>query len=163
MQKYTSKQLAEILAQHKLWRDNSETGSPADLSRADLRDADLSGANLRDADLRDADLRDADLSGADLRGADLRDAKLSYARLRDADLNGAKLRYANNIFLFNKPSGRICYAVVHGTALMIKAGCFWDTIDEFEKAAKKRYKDNTEQNYSAQITYLRALELELKP
>ena len=58
--------LNEILKKHKMWLDNENGGT-----RADLRGADLWEADLWEADLRGADLREADLRGADLREADL--------------------------------------------------------------------------------------------
>ena len=48
--------LNEILKKHKMWLDNENGGT-----RADLRGADLWRADLREADLRGADLRRADL------------------------------------------------------------------------------------------------------
>lgn len=50
----TKEKLAEILAKHKLWLENSPEGEKADLS----------GANLCKANLCEADLCGADLSGA---------------------------------------------------------------------------------------------------
>ena len=102
-------------------------------------------------DLRGANLRRADLCGADLCGADLRGADLNGANLRGADLNGAK-----NIYFFNKKDGRACYAIANGDLLMIQAGCFWGTLDEFERAALDRYWDD-ENNYKVQIKYLRTI------
>ena len=82
-----------------------------------------SGAYLRGADLSSADLSSADLSGADLSSADLRSAYLS----------GAK-----GIYQFGPmpTSGRICVAVWHTDHWMIKAGCFWATLDELEEKVK---------------------------
>jgi hypothetical protein len=99
-----------------------------------------------------ADLSEADLSGADLSGADLSGAYLSEANLCRADLSGAK-----NIFTFNKLNGRICYAVVFGADLYIKAGCFWGKLDEFILAVKRKYSTDNTENYSAQIKYLIAI------
>jgi hypothetical protein len=62
----TTKQLKDILHQHKLWLLDRSTGKGADLEGANLKGADLRGANLRSANLRSADLRSADLEGADL-------------------------------------------------------------------------------------------------
>jgi hypothetical protein len=92
------------------------------------------------------------LRGANLRGADLYGADLYGANLRGADLYGAK-----NIFTFNKENGRTCYAVRHDNGFMIKAGCFWGTLEEFEAACKETYRDNEKENYSAQIKYLKSL------
>jgi hypothetical protein len=127
----------------------------ANLSGANLFGADLSGADLSGADLLNAYLFGADLSGADLSGANLSNAYLSGANLFGADLSGANLFGANlskaeNIFLFNKRDGRTCYAIIHKTSLMIKAGCFWGTLYEFEQADK-------EKTYTKQIAYLKSL------
>nr|DAP22372.1 MAG TPA: pentapeptide repeat protein [Bacteriophage sp.] len=56
----TKERLADILAKHKLWLEDSPKGEKADLSGANLRGADLIGANLRGADLIGADLSGAD-------------------------------------------------------------------------------------------------------
>jgi hypothetical protein len=124
-------------------------------NKANLSGADLSGANLSNADLSGAYLFGADLSGADLSGANLSNADLSGANLFGADLSGANLfgadlSWAENIFLFNKRDGRTCYAIIHKTSLMIKAGCFWGTLYEFEQADK-------EKTYTKQIAYLKSL------
>ena len=107
--------------------------------------ADLSRANLFGADLSGADLSGANLSNAYLSGANLFGADLSWANLFGADLS-----WAENIFLFNKRDGRTCYAIIHKTSLMIKAGCFWGTLYEFEQADK-------EKTYTKQIAYLKSL------
>lgn len=82
-----------------------------------------------------------DLSGADLRGADLRGAK--------------------GMYLFNKLSGRICYAVVHDKKLMIQAGCFWGTLAEFDAACEEVYGNDEAKNYYAQRQYLLSTERSL--
>ncbi len=87
--------IERILADHKAWLDDNNTGKRANLRGADLRGADLSGANLRGANLRGANLRGADLSGANLRGANLRGANLRGANLRGANLRGANFSGAN--------------------------------------------------------------------
>jgi hypothetical protein len=122
----------------------------ADLSRANLFGADLSGADLSNAYLFGADLSWADLSGANLSNAYLSGANLFGADLSWANLFGADLSWAENIFLFNKRDGRTCYAIIHKTSLMIKAGCFWGTLYEFEQADK-------EKTYTKQIAYLKSL------
>ena len=83
------KELNNILAKHKKWLYDEESGE-----RANLRGANLRRADLQDADLRDADLRGADLRGADLRRANLQDADLRRANLQDADLQDADLQDA---------------------------------------------------------------------
>ena len=103
-------------------------------------------------DFTNKDLCGANLRGADLNGANLCKADLSGANLCKADLNGAK-----NIYLFNKKDGRACYAIANGDLLMIQAGCFWGTLDEFERAALDKYGDDENKNYKAQIKYLRTI------
>jgi hypothetical protein len=122
----------------------------ANLSGANLSNANLSGADLSNAYLFGADLSGADLSGANLSNADLSGANLFGADLSWANLFGADLSWAENIFLFNKRDGRTCYAIIHKTSLMIKAGCFWGTLYEFEQADK-------EKTYTKQIAYLKSL------
>ena len=95
MKRYTHSQLQEILEQHKLWLNDSSTGSRADLYYADLRDTNLSNANLFKAILSNANLRDADLSGANLSNASLFYADLKRANLKEADLSNADLDGAN--------------------------------------------------------------------
>ena len=90
MKTYTAKELAEILAKHKAWRENEANGTRAYLSEANLIGANLRGAYLSEANLREANLREADLSGANLSGANLSEAYLSGANLSGANLRGAK-------------------------------------------------------------------------
>ena len=101
-----------------------------------------------------------DLSGANLRWANLSGANLRWANLSGANLSGADLRWANSIYTFNKEGGRVCYAVVHPKGLMIQAGCFWGTLDEFEAKANQTHTDPI-QAYAPQIAYLRAIEATL--
>jgi hypothetical protein len=129
---------------------NKANLSGAYLSNANLSGADLSNANLSGANLFGADLSGANLSGAYLLNANLCRADLSNANLSGANLFGADLSGAENIFLFNKRDGRTCYAIIHKTSLMIKAGCFWGTLYEFEQADK-------EKTYTKQIAYLKSL------
>lgn len=117
----TTEKLKQILALHELWIYNDNQGI-----RADFTGADLEEANLRGADLRGADLEEADLTGANLRGAGLRGAYLEWAR-------GIKL------FKSMPTSGRTVYAVA-GDSWMIKAGCFWGTLDELENRVLSSHK-----------------------
>jgi len=97
MRKLSKEELKEILAKHKMWLEDNEKGTKADLRRAnliganlryaDLSDTDLSGANLRYANLIGANLRFADLSDTDLSGADLRNVNLSCAELSGVNLS----------------------------------------------------------------------------
>ena len=113
-------ELKEVLNLHEEWFKCNEIGE-----RANLREANLRGANLRGADLRGANLREANLRRADLREADLR-----RANLREADLEGALNYYS---FFAYDTSKRIVHCVKHDDTWMIKAGCFWGTLEELEK------------------------------
>ena len=111
--------------------------------------ANLSGAYLRGADLSGAYLRGADLSGADLRGAYLRGADFIDANLRDADFIGAdlpgeKLIGDRPIFQVG-PIGsesRCFFAFLTDAGLMLHAGCFFGTRDEFLAKLEARHGDN---------------------
>jgi hypothetical protein len=126
--------------------------SHADLSNAKLWNANLVGANLVGAKLSHAEPWGANLSNANLEDADLSHVDISHADLSDANLVGAK-----GIYLFNKPMGRTCYAVAHEKCFMIKAGCFWGTLDRFEAKCKIQYPDNSVEAYASQIEYLKKL------
>jgi uncharacterized protein YjbI with pentapeptide repeats len=85
--------LEEILNKHKQWLLESErqSGSQADLRRAELEGADLSSVNLSCANLSGAHLNNADLSSAKLANANLNEANLTKANLTRADLTKAIL------------------------------------------------------------------------
>ncbi len=146
----------------------------ANLCGANLRGADLYGANLRNADLRNADLRVADLCGADLRGADLYGANLRNADLcgadlyganlrnadlRDADLYGADLCGAKNILAVGPIGSRldITYAVKHRDRIMIKCGCFWGDLEQWQAQCRVTHGDNSHAAaYAAAADFIRA-------
>jgi len=77
----------------------------------------------------------------DLRYTDLRDANLSGANLWSADLLGADLRDAKGIISISPIGSRgdILIGVKHEASIMIKTGCFWGTIEEFETAVKENH------------------------
>ena len=128
----TRDELNEILARHRKWIYDEEGGSRAD---------------LRGADLRGADLRGADLSGADLRGADLRGAYL-----HDKKLIGKRP------FITIGPIGsRSDYmqAWITDGGVMIRAGCFFDTRDQFELALDAKHGDKEHgQEYRAALVLI---------
>ena len=131
----------------------------ANLRGADLRGADLCGANLYGADLRVADLRGADLRNADLRGADLRNADLRVANLRNADLYGADLCGAKNILAVGPIGSRldITYAVKHRDRIMIKCGCFWGDLEQWQAQCRVTHGDNSHAAaYAAAADFIRA-------
>ena len=142
------------------------TAAKSNLYGADLRGANLRGANLGGADLGGADLRGANLGGADLRGANLRGANLGGADLGGANLRGAFLGGADlggkklvgdRPFLQIGPIGsRSDYlqAFITDTGVMIRAGCFFDTRDQFELAIAETHGMN---NHGTE--YLAALAL----
>ncbi len=117
---------------------------------------------LEDADLEGANLIGANLSGADLEGANLRGANLRGANLRGAYLSGADLRFSKSLISFQKPEGRLCYAVQYKDKYMIKAGCFWGDLSEFEVTCKQTYPNNPIKAYAPQIAMLKILESEIK-
>ena len=138
----------------------------ANLRSANLRGANLGGANLRGANLRGANLGGAYLCGADLYGADLYGAYLYGAYLCGANLCGAYLRGAylggkklvgDRPFLAIGPIGsRSDYlqAFITDAGVMIRAGCFFDTRDQFELAIAETHGMN---NHGTE--YLAALAL----
>jgi hypothetical protein len=158
------------------------TASKANLRGADLRGANLYGANLRGANLRGAnlyganlggaDLYGADLYGANLRGANLRGANLRGANLYGADLYGADLRgadlYGANLggkklagarpFIQIGPIGsRSDYllAFITDKGVMIRAGCFFNTRDQFELQLTETHGDNQyAQEYRAALVLI---------
>jgi len=154
----TQEEVNKVIQLHDLWLEKREGGKRADFRGVKLWGVDLGGAYLEEACLVGANLWAAKLQGArlgktDLRGANLVDTDLRGVSLEKANLGGAYLRGAKNIFRFNKQEGRECFAIVHDSCLMIHAGCFWGSLDEFEAKATK---ENA--GYEAQIAYLRALE-----
>jgi hypothetical protein len=84
--------LEEILGKHNQWVLKQQSGTQADLSRAELEDAHLSGVNLALANLTGTNLSGADLTGAILLGATMTNAYLANATLTDAFLFSADLR-----------------------------------------------------------------------
>ncbi len=114
------------------------------LGGAELGGADLGGADLRGAYLGGADLGGADLGGAYLGGADLRGAYLRGAYLGGADLGGAKL-IGDRPFLQIGPIGSrsdFLLSFVTDKGVMVKAGCFNGTLDEFSAAVDKTHGDS---------------------
>ena len=140
----TSHDLPAILAAHKKWLDDPDTGKRADLSRANLSWSNLTGANLTGAilagaylyradltraDLTRADLTRADLTGADLAGVDLSWSNLTGAKLTGAKLTGAILAGADLIVGGNRSDGYAFFAIREPDGLvMIRAGCRYLTI-----------------------------------
>ena len=112
--------------------------SYADLSSAYLYGADLSGANLYCADLSSANLRSANLRSANLSGADLSSANLSSANLRSANLSGAD----KCSFQSFGSSNRTTTAYKDGEQINVICGCFFGTLEEFEKQVESTHGNN---------------------
>ena len=117
----TKEEIKMILDEHGKWVADSDTGTRANLYRANL-----SGANLYRANLSGADLSGANLSRADLSGA---------------NLSGANLSGANGVYIFGPmpTSKRICIAVWTEDKWIVQAGCFWGDLDQLEAAVKEKH------------------------
>ena len=129
----------------------------ADLRGADLGGADLGGANLRGANLRGANLRGANLRGANLYGADLYGADLRGADLYGANLGGKKLAGARPFIQIGPIGSRSDYllAFITDKGVMIRAGCFFNTRDQFELQLTETHGDNQyAQEYRAALVLI---------
>ena len=128
----------QILQRHAKWLADEEG------ERANLCNANLCGANL---------------CGANLCGANLCDANLRGANLRDADLRGANLRDAKNILAVGPIGSRldITYAVKHRDRIMIKCGCFWGDLEQWQAQCRVTHGDNSHAAaYAAAADFIRA-------
>lgn len=153
--------------------------SKACLERADLRGAKLYKANLADvwahrtdltnaylaeaclvrARMTDTELKGANLAGAILSHADLEDANLYAVDLRDANLYRANWEYAKNGLTFGPIGSRLglTYAVRHPKAVMIKCGCFWGTLEEWEAQCRRVHRGTVHaEAYAAAAAFIRA-------
>lgn len=132
-----SKELHEILEQHKLWLDSGDKEG----RQADFSGATLYCSNFRNSVLRRANLSGSDLEGSDLEYADLKGANLSGVNLSRTYLQGANFEGAEGILQWQSPLGqkRICYSVKHDRCIMHKLGCFWGTTEEAAEAIQKKY------------------------
>lgn len=104
-----------ILQRHAAWLADEAGGK-----KADLRDANLRGANLYDANLRDANLRGANLSGTNLCNT-------------------------KNILAVGPIGSRldITYAVKYRDRIMIKCGCFWGDLEQWQAQCRATHGDNS--------------------
>ena len=112
------------------------------LEKATFAKADLYGADLRGADLYDADLYDADLRGANLGGA---------------NLGGKKLAGARPFIQIGPIGSRSDYllAFITDKGVMIRAGCFFNTRDQFELQLTETHGDNQyAQEYRAALVLI---------
>ena len=129
------------------------------LRGANLCGAILRGATLRGANLCGANLCDANLCNANLRGANLRDANLCDANLCDANLCDANLCGAKNILAVGPIGSRldITYAVKYRDRIMIKCGCFWGDLEQWQAQCRATHGDNSHAAaYAAAADFIRA-------
>jgi len=141
----------KVLFECEVTKDQQDSGVAM---RHALEKAAGARANLRGADLRGADLGGADLGGANLRGANLRGADLG-----GADLYGKKLAGARPFIQIGPIGSRSDYlqAFVTDRGLMIRAGCFFDTRDQFELRIVETHGDNEHaQEYRAALALIDA-------
>jgi hypothetical protein len=119
----------------------------ANLSRANLSGADLSGANLSGADLYGAHLYGANLSGANLSRADLSRANLYGEKVED-------IKQIGNIG--SRGGFTICFKLEK--SIKINCGCFWGSLEEFEKKITETHGDNKHaSDYRDMITFIKTL------
>ena len=85
-------------------------------------------------------LADEEGERANLRNANLRDANLCNANLRDANLRDAK-----NILAVGPIGSRldITYAVKYRDRIMIKCGCFWGDLEQWQAQCRATHGDNS--------------------
>ena len=109
------------------------------------------GANLARANLARANLARANLDGAYLNGANLIGANLTGANLARAKLIGDR-----PIFMIGPIGSRCAYFTSYNTdkGIMLRAGCFFGTVDEFREKLSKKHQDNDHAK-----EYLSAIEL----
>ena len=91
---------------------------------------------------------------ANLYGANLYDANLRVADLCGADLCGAK-----NILAVGPIGSRldITYAVKHRDRIMIKCGCFWGDLEQWQAQCRVTHGDNSHAAaYAAAADFIRA-------
>lgn len=96
---------------------------------------------------------------ANLYGANLCAANLCGANLRDADLCGADLCGAKNILAVGPIGSRldITYAVKHRDRIMIKCGCFWGDLEQWQAQCRVTHGDNSHAAaYAAAADFIRA-------
>ena len=134
----TSIDLPAILDAHRKWWYGEPDGVPADLSYRDLDGARLDGASLVGASLDRASLVGARLVGASL-----------------ADSTGLPFRYLD-IGPIGSRNDRLIW---RGDERMVRAGCFYGTLDAFEARVAEFHGNNEHaQAYRAAITFIRALD-----
>lgn len=134
-------------------------------ARANLAGAYLAGAYLDGAYLAGANLDGAYLAGANLAGATLDGANLAGAYIAGANLVGAyiagkkKLIGARPVFQIGPIGCRCAQFVSYITeaGVLLNAGCFWGTVDEFRAKLADTHGDNEHaQEYKAALVMVAA-------
>ena len=148
--------LEETLRLHEMWLNDIEGGTRANLRGVNLYGANLRGVNLYGANLEGVNLYGANLEGVNLYGVNLEGAILRGAILRGANLRGANLEEADGYYSFvaYDTSKRIVHCFKNKNNWMIKAGCFWGTIEELEEKVKATHNSKV---YLANIEILKGL------
>src|SRR5450830_376284 len=127
-------------------------------------DADLGGADLRGANFEGANCEGANLGGANLGGANLGGANLGGANFEGTDLRGAYLEDQSKLtgerpVLTIGPLGSRCdYLTIYRTdkGLRVKAGCFFGSDTDFEKAVAETHGTSKHAtDYAAAIAFAR--------
>jgi len=129
------------------------------LEKATGARANLAGAYLARANLARADLAGAYLAGANLAGANLAGANLARADLAGANLAGKKLIGLRPIFTLGPIGSRCAYFVSYITdaGLILQAGCFRGTVDEFRAKLTNTHGDNDHaKEYTAALLMIEA-------
>ena len=127
----------------------------AALFECELPDDTPSGLVTRHA-LEKAVSSGVSLDGANLVGARLVGANLDGASLDGASLYGVRLTGKRPIFMIGPIGSRCAYFTSYNTekGIMLRAGCFFGTVDEFTEKLSKEHQDNDHAK-----EYLAALEL----
>ena len=125
------------------------------------------GESLRDvvvqavndgASLAGAYLADSNLAGAYLAGANLVDAYLAGANLTGARINNGHALIGKRPVLQLGPIGSRCAllsAYLTDAGVMIRAGCFFGTLDEFRDACIETHGESVHgREYAAAITLI---------
>ena len=97
--------------------------------------------------------------GIDLGGADLGGADLGGADLRGADLGGNKLVSERPLLLIGPIGSRSDYlhAFITEAGVMVRAGCFTGTRDEFAARVEKDHRENVHgKEYAAALVLIDA-------
>lgn len=117
--------------------------SKATFMRCQFNDVDMRYSNLSDSQFRNCDMQGADLTGSFLTGVDFTGSNLWNVCINDADLANVRLFGATGIMSLYVPEmstrGDYLYAVQHDDGVMVKAGCWWGTLDDFVKRIDEVY------------------------